>query len=352
MLSTILLPLLLQFTLIAINGIFACTEIAVISLNQELVKAKADEGDKSAMRLVKLMQRPGKFLATIQVGITFAGFLASAFAASTFAQPLANWLRGIGVTITASTLETICIIVITLILSYFTLVFGELVPKRIALKRAESIARTFGGLVYYISKITAPIVWLLTVSTNAILRLLGIDPHDNSTDVTEEEIRILVDQGEEKGTIEPYEGEMIDNIFELNDIKVSEIMTPRTSLIVLWKDDNIDVWKEQICKVGFSRYPVCGEDKDDVIGILHVQDLLCRDIVELEFQKVHFVQGFTKAYDVLLDMLLNKSHMYIVTDEYGGVSGIVTLEDIIEEIVGDIEDEHDIAAITTQQDAK
>ena len=341
MLFTLFLPLILQIILIAINAFFACTEIAVISLNEEKYRRRALEGDKRAAYLSKLMERPARFLATIQVGITLAGFLASAFAANSFSDPLVKWFISLGSRIPADTLDTICVIVITLILSYFTLVFGELVPKRIAMHRSEKIARRFGRPIYYISKIAAPIVWLLTASTNGVLRLFGIDPHDNTQNVTEEEIKILVDLGEQKGAIEPQEGQFIDNILELGDTTVVEIMTPRTGLEVLYKKDSKASWHESICKNGFSRYPVCGEDIDDISGILHVRDLLCSPDEKVLLHKAHFVPETTKAYVVLREMLRNKSHMYIVVDEYGGVSGVVTLEDILEEIIGEIEDEHD-----------
>ena len=341
MLFTLFLPLILQVILIAINAVFACTEIAVISLNEEKYRRRAAEGDKRAAYIAKLMQRPAKFLATIQVGITLAGFLASAFAANSFSDPLVKWLISLGVRIPADTLDTICVIVITLILSYFTLVFGELVPKRIAMHRSERIARRFSRLVYYISKITAPVVWLLTVSTNGVLRLFGINPHENTKNVTEEEIKILVDLGEQKGTIAPVEGKMIDNVLELGDTTVVEIMTPRTALEVLWQKESKDKWHQSICRNGFSRYPVCGKNIDDIAGILHVRDLLCSPDEKVLLHKAHFVPETTKAYVVLREMLRNKSHMYIVVDEYGGVSGVVTLEDILEEIVGEIEDEHD-----------
>lgn len=338
---SILLPLLVQIILIAINAVFACTEIAILSLNEEKYKRKAKEGDKRALYLVKLMKRPARFLATIQVGITLAGFLASAFAAESFSGPLVEWLKGLGVTIPTNTLNTICVIAITLVLSYFTLVFGELVPKRVAMQRTEKIARRFGRPIYFVSKITAPIVWLLTASTNGVLRLFGINPNDNSQNVTEEEIKILVDLGEEKGAIEPQEGEMIDNVLELGDTTVSEIMTPRTALEVLWIKDDKDTWQSSICENGFSRYPVCDEGVDDIKGILHVRDLLCSEDENTPLHPAHFIPETAKAYTVLHEMLKNKSHMYIVVDEYGGVSGAITLEDILEEIVGEIEDEHD-----------
>lgn len=336
-------PLLLQLILIALNAIFACTEIAVLSLNEEKYKRAAQGGDKKAKYLMLLLAKPARFLATIQVGITLAGFLASAFAAENFSDKLVDWLISIGVRIPAETLDTLCVILITLVLSYFTLVLGELVPKRVAMQRAEKIARRFGCSIYYISRITAPIVWLLTASTNGILRLMRIDPHADANDVTEEEIRILVDLGEQKGAIDPEEGEMIDNVLELGDRTAAELMTPRTALTVLWMEDGKPVWEKTICESSFSRYPVCGEDMDDVVGILHVRDLLCddgKDAGEL-LRTPHFVPETVKADALLKEMRRTKSHMAMVVDEYGGLSGVVTLEDVLEEIVGEIEDEHD-----------
>ena len=234
MYNSVLWPLLLQLFLIALNAIFACTEIAVLSLNEEKMRRDMEAGDKRAKYLAALMSRPARFLATIQVGITLAGFLASAFAAENFSGRLVDWFVSLGSPMAPETLNTICVIAITLVLSYFTLVFGELVPKRIAMQRAEKIARRFGRFVYYLSKVAAPVVWLLTASTNGVLRLLRIDPHADGSEATEEEIRILLDVGEQRGTIAPEEGEMIDNVFELGDRTACELMTPRTDLTVLW----------------------------------------------------------------------------------------------------------------------
>lgn len=341
--NSILLPLILQFVLIILNAIFACTEIAVLALNEEKYKRAAQAGDKHARFLVALMGKPAQFLATIQVGITLAGFLASAFAAENFAGRLVTWLVSLGVTIPQQTLNTLSIIIITLLLSYFTLVLGELVPKRIAMQRSEKIARRFGRMVYYMSRVTAPIVWLLTVSTNGLLRLLGIDPHADKNQVTEEEIRIMVDLGEEKGAIAPEEGEMIDNVLELSGRTAVELMTPRTHLTVLWMEDSKETWQKAICESTFSRYPVCGEDLDDILGVLHVRDFLCRPKADAGalVRPAFFVPETVSADTLLREMKKNKLHMAVVVDEYGGMSGVVTLEDILEEIVGEIEDEHD-----------
>jgi len=341
--NTVLWPLLLQLFLIVLNAVFACTEIAVLSLNEEKYKRAYAAGDKKAKYIVKLMARPAKFLATIQVGITLAGFLASAFAAENFSDRLVNWLVSVGVRIPAATLDTLCVIGITLVLSYFTLVFGELVPKRVAMRRPEKSAKRLAPAVYYLSKITAPIVWLLTVSTNGVLRLMRIDPHADDNQVTEEEIRIMVDLGEEKGAIAPEEGEMIDNVLELGDRTAAELMTPRTDLVVLWARDDMETWRQTVCGSTFSRYPVCGNDMDDVKGVLHVRDLLCNENSDgLSLLRTpHFVPETAKADGLMREMRKTKSHMALVGDEYGGLSGVVTLEDILEEIVGEIEDEHD-----------
>ena len=337
----VLLPLLLQLILILLNAFFACTEIAVLTLSQTAIRQAADSGSRRARYLLKLTARPAHFLATIQVGITLAGFLASAFAAESFSDRLVAWLIGLGAGLPADTLNTIVVIVITLILSYFMLVLGELLPKRIAMKKAQKIAHAFSGPIYFLSKLFAPIVWLLTASVNGLLRLLRIDPHADDASVTEEEIRILVDLGEEKGAIEPDEGRMIDNVLELADKTAATIMTPRTDLDVLWQRDSREVWRQTICTSNYSRYPVCGGDLDDVRGVLHVRDLLCDggsgDIV----RPAYFVPETAGADALMHDMQRRHEHMAVVVDEYGGTSGVVTLEDILEEIVGEIEDEHD-----------
>ena len=337
----VLLPLLLQFILILLNAFFACTEIAVLTLSQAAIRQAADSGERSAKYMLKLTARPSHFLATIQVGITLAGFLASAFAAQSFSGRLVNWLIGLGAGLPADTLNTIVVVVITLILSYFMLVLGELLPKRVAMKKAQKIARAFSGPIYFLSRLFAPIVWLLTASVNGLLRLFRIDPHADDASVTEEEIRILVDLGEEKGAIEPEEGRMIDNVLELADKTAAAIMTPRTELDVLWQRDAREAWRQIICTSNYSRYPVCGEDLDDVQGVLHVRDLLCDDGGGIIVRPAYFVPETAKADALMHDMQHRHEHMAIVIDEYGGTSGVVTLEDILEEIVGEIEDEHD-----------
>ena len=339
----LLFQLLLQLFLILLNAFFACGEIAILSLNETKCAREAKAGDKAASYVVRLTSRPAQFLATIQVGITLAGFLASAFAAQNFADRLVAWMIRLGWRIDPDTLGTIAVIAITLILSYVTLVFGELVPKRIAMQKAEKLGKAFSRTIYYVSKVTAPLVWLLTVSTNGILRLFGINPNEDRNNITQEEIQIMVDLGEEKGTIAPEEGEMIDNVLELARTTAVEMMTPRTDVTVLWMEDTLETWEQMICDTNFSRYLVCGEDMDEILGVLHVRDFLCsrQDGKTALLRPAYYVPETVSADVLMREMRQNKAHMAVVVDEYGGMSGIVTLEDILEEIVGEIEDEHD-----------
>lgn len=342
-------PLLLQLVLILVNAFFAMTEIAAISINDNKLGKMAEDGNKKAVTLQNLLSDPSRFLSTIQVGITLAGFLGSAFAADNFAARMVSGLQSMGVSIPENILNTICVVLVTLVLSYFTLIFGELVPKRIAQRYYDKIALGVAGLISGISKMTRPIVWLLTASTNAILRLIGIDPNEHEENVTEEEIRMMVDIGGEKGTIDASEREMIDNIFEFNDNTAEDIMTHRTDMVALWVDDPSDIIRNTIVDSGLSRLPVYDEDIDDVIGVLNTRDFLLnlwadppkplRDII----RPAYFVPVSVQANVLFRDMQREKIHMAIVVDEYGGTNGIVTMEDLVEEIVGNIYDEYDPA---------
>ncbi len=341
--------IILQFFLILLNAFFACTEIAVISLNDAMVKRAAESGDKKARMLVRLIEKPAHFLATIQVGITLAGFLGSAFAANNFSAVLVKWAVGMGISLSEDALNTIAVILITIVLSFFTLVLGELVPKRIAMQRPEPIARAVASVIMVLSYAAAPLVWLLTASTNLILRLLRLNTNAEEEHVTEEEIRIMVDLGEEKGAIAPEEGEMIDNVLELSDKTAVELMTHRTDLTVLWLEDDPKVWEQTIYSSNYSRYPVCGDSMDKIMGVLHVRDFFCNlrnaqpvSLKEL-LRPAYFVPETARADMLLRDLRQNRAHMAIVVDEYGGTSGVLTMEDLVEEIVGQIEDEHDDA---------
>jgi putative hemolysin len=265
-------PLILQLVLILVNAVFACAEIAIIYMNDNRLAKLAAAGDKRAVRLERLTRQPARFLATIQVGITLAGFLGSAFAADNFSDKLTSWLIGLGVKIPEPTLDTISLIVITVILAYFTLVLGELVPKRIGMRNADKLAMAMSGLVSVISKIFAPVVWFLTISTNGLLRLFGVDPNAEDDAVTEEEIRMLVDAGSERGAIDPEEKVMIQNIFEFDDTFAADIMTHRTEVSVLWLDETDEEWGKTIHESRYSVYPICADSVDDITGVLYVKD--------------------------------------------------------------------------------
>ncbi|MBQ6535471.1 MAG: HlyC/CorC family transporter, partial [Firmicutes bacterium] len=261
--------MLIVLLLILVNAFFAAAEIALISLNDAKVRHEAEDGDRKARRLLKLVDNPTQFLSTIQIAITLAGFLASAFAADTFSDRLVDWLIGVrGWNADPHLLNTLSLILITLILSYFTLVLGELVPKRIAMAKAEKVTDLTAGTVLAAGVIFRPFVWLLSVSTNGLLKLFHIDPDDNAEQVSEEEIRLMVDIGEEKGAIETAEKEMIENIFEFNNITAEDVMVHRKDMVVVWLDDTDAEIMERICESGLSRFPVIGEDVDDVRGVL------------------------------------------------------------------------------------
>ncbi|NLF28194.1 MAG: HlyC/CorC family transporter, partial [Clostridiales bacterium] len=275
--------MLLQVFLIAINAFFAATEIAVISLNDNRLKRDAAAGDRRAKLLLKIAEAPTTFLSTIQVGITLAGFLGSAFAADNFAGRITHYFVGtLKVTsVSAGAINTLSVIVITIILSYFTLVFGELVPKRIAMKKSRQVARAVCGVINIASKFLRPLIWLLTASTNGVLKLFSISPEDEDDEVSEEEIRYMVDVGEEMGAIETSEREMIENIFEFNNITAEDVMVHRTDMRFIWMDDAHEDIVRTIRESGLSRFPVCGEDADDVKGVLITRDyLLNRELPE------------------------------------------------------------------------
>ena len=343
--NSILLMILLQVFLILLNAVFASAEIAVISINDAKLARMVAEGDKRAVRLARLTSQPARFLATIQVAITLSGFLGSAFAAENFSDGLVNWLVGLGVGIPAATLDAIAVVIITLILSYFTLIFGELVPKRVAMRKAESLALGISGLITAIAKLFAPIVWFLTASTNAVLRLLGIDPNAEEETVSEEEIRMMVDVGTQKGTIDHEEKQFIQNVFEFDDLTAGEIATHRTDLTILWQEESMEEWASTIHNSRHTRYPVCGESADDVVGILNAKDYFRltdrsrETVMEQAVETPYFVPDSVKA-DVLFRNMKGSCHpLAVVLDEYGGMTGIVTINDLVEQLVGDLGEE-------------
>ena len=347
--DSILPQLLLQLVLIAVNALFAATEIAVISLNETKVRRMAESGDRKAAKMLRMVTEPTGFLSTIQICITLAGFLGSAFAADNFSDKLVNWLiNDCEVSgVSPSALDTISVIIITLVLSYFTLVLGELVPKRIAMKRSESIARAVSGLMIAMTAALRPIIWLLTVSTNGVLRLCGIDPEDNAEEVSEEEIIMMLDEGEEAGSIESGEKELIKNVFSLNDTTAEDVMVHRSQVAFLKRDDARTTLLNEIAESGYSRFPVYGENIDDIVGILYAKTYLTAqsrgERCEMKdfLMPPRFVHASTHINRILLDMQREHAHMAVVVDDYGGVIGIITLEDILEELVGEIWDESD-----------
>ena len=334
--------IILQLVLIALNAIFACAELAVLSINETKLERMADQGDKRAKRLFRLTREPAKFLATIQVAITLSGFLGSAFAADGFSEPLVDWVLSLGVNIPRSTLDSIAVIIITLILSYFTLVFGELVPKRVAMKKAETLGLSISGLVSGISIVFKPIVWFLSVSTNAILRLLGIDPNEADEQVNEEEILMMVDAGSEKGAIDEQEKEFIQNVFAFDDLTAEEIAVHRTEVTILWMEDSVEEWAKTIHDSRHTLYPVCQDSTDNIIGILNAKDYFRLDdknrenVMQNAVKAPFFVPETIKADVLFRKMKKTRNIMAIVLDEYGGMVGIITLNDLIEQLVGDL----------------
>lgn len=341
--------LLLQLGLILLNAIFACAEIAVISMNDARMAQLSAQGDKRAKRLEKLTSQPAKFLATIQVAITLSGFLGSAFAAENFSDALVEWLVSVGVKLPMATMDAIVVVVITLILSYFTLVFGELVPKRIAMKNSEKLALGISGLVNLISRIFAPIVWTLTASTNLILRLLGMNPDEEDEEVSEEEIRMMVDAGSEKGVIDPEEQAIINNVFEFDDLPASEFVTHRTEVMMLWMEESDEEWEKTIFSSTHSLYPVCEETADHIIGILHARDYFrlkdrSRENVMKHAVKPAFFVPETVCANVLFrQMKKSRNRLCVVLDEYGGMLGIITMNDLLEQLVGDFDEDQPAA---------
>ena len=341
----LLWQLTLQFVLIALNAVFACAEIAVISISDSKLEQLAASGDVRAQRLKSLTDQPAKFLATIQVGITLAGFLGSAFAADNFSDYLVDWLVSLGVQLPIATLDTISVIVITIILSYFTLILGELVPKRIAMRKAENIGLALSATIYWLAKLFSPIVWFLTGSTNSLLRLLGIDPNSEDEQVTEEEIRMMVDVGSKKGTIDADEKEFIHNIFEFDNKTAAELMTHRTDVTLLWLEEDDETWAKTINESRFTLYPVCGDDVDDVVGVLNAKDFFrlqdrSRDsVLTNALKSAYFVPETVRADILFANMKKSRNHFAIVMDEYSGMSGVISISDLLEELVGDLDDD-------------
>ena len=341
-----LTQILILVILILINAYFAATEIAFISLNDAKIEKDAKEGKKKAKQILKMLKSPSKFLATIQIGITLAGFLSSAFASDAFAEKLAPILSSAMPFFSLEIWKGISIVVITIILSFFTLVFGELVPKRLAMKYYEKISYATIGVIRAISIVTAPFVKLLTFSTNMVSKIFGVGEAEEEV-VTEEEIKMMIDEGEEKGTIEKGEKQLLNNVFQFNDIIASEIMTPRTDMYAIDINEDINKLLETIDKYKYSRIPVYDGNIDNIKGILFVKDIIkplkMNQQINLKeiMREPNFVPESKDIDELFKEMQINKVHIAIVIDEYGGTAGLITMEDILEELVGNIFDEYD-----------
>lgn len=342
--------LLLQLILIMLNAFFAATEIAVISLNEKKLKAKAEDGDKKAVKMLKMTEDPTQFLSTIQIGITLAGFLASAFAADNFAEKLSGYLiKTFEISNSqAGAINNLSVVGITIVLSFFTLVLGELAPKRIAMKYKEKLAENVCGFISGLSILLKPIIWLLSVSTNGVIRLFGIDPNEKEEPVSEEDIVMMLDAGAGEGSLDENDIEYIKNVFKLDGMTAESVMTPRRALVTI----PFDATNEEVLKIieteGYSRIPVYGEDSEKITGILHSRDFLLKyNQPDFKLEDVMFRPTFvpeTAHLDALFkDMQKEHNHIVVVVTEYGEAAGIVTMEDILEEIVGDIWDERDEA---------
>ena len=341
--------LLIQAILIALNAFFAAMEIAVISLNTTKLKRLVEEGDEKAGKLLSMAENPAGFLSTIQVGISLSGFLGAAFAADSLSEPLTLWLLEMGVKLPEALLNNIAVIIITLILTFMTIVFGELIPKRIAQQKSYEVAKACCGVIGVISVIFKPIILLISGTTNLILRMMKLKTEAEDEQVSEDDIRMMVDVGGESGSIEEDEKEMIQNIFEFNDIAISEIMTRVSDVNAISIEDSEEDILRIIKESGNSRFPVYKDDINDIIGILNSREFLINlndengKSVRDMLRKPYFVPETIKADQLFSDMQKNKVHISIVIDEYGETRGIVTLEDLLEEIVGNIYDEYDAA---------
>ncbi len=349
--------ILLQFALIALNAIFACAEIAVISMNEaklNVLALKEGKDAKKAKKLAKLTADPARFLSTIQVAITLAGFLGSAFAADTFAEPIAAALhRWWGAPL--SVVTPICVVLITIILAFFNIVFGELVPKRVAMKNAEGVAKGLTGVLGFVSVAFKPLVWLLSVSTNGVLRLLGVSPEDKGEEVTEDDIIMMAEVGKESGNIERGESELIKNIFEFSELTIGEISTHRKDADILYMEETAEAWEEKILSTAHTYYPVCGDTADEVRGVLftkayfRLRDRSKESVLRSAIGQPLFLYENTPANKVFEQMKASHEYFGVVMDEYGGMAGIVTMHDLLEAIVGDMDEKNEKAEYTLNE---
>ena len=347
--GNLVLQIFLIVFLTFLNAFFASSEIALLSVNDTKLKKEAENGNKKSALLLKIVENPSKFLSTIQVGVTFSGFLNSAVASSSFADMITNGLANVWKFAAdhRSFINTISIVVITILLSFLTLVFGELVPKRYAMKYTEKVASISVGPLKVTGIIFSPFIKIITWSVNGVLRIIGINPNEEGENVTEEEILLMVNEGQEKGVIGDDESEMINNIFEFDDKTAMDVMTHRTEIAAINIKDTFEHVIDMAAEERYSRFPVYDSNVDNIIGIIHIKDLLKvnKDTFNLNtiMRSPSFVPESQKIDDVFNILKDNNTHMAIVVDEYGGTAGLVTMEDILEELVGNIRDEYDEA---------
>ncbi len=349
--GSIIIKIVTLFALIFVNAFFSMSEMAIVTLNDNKIDKLAEQGNKKAKQIKKLTENTSSFLSTIQIGVTLAGFLTSATAAQSFAEMLASAIGKTAVVnvIPIGIISGFSTVVITLIMSYFSLVLGELVPKKIAMNKPEKMAFMAAPVLVFVAKVTKPIVRFLAFSTNTVLRLIGIDPHADEEVVTEEEIRMMVDVGGEKGVIEDTQIEMINNIFEFDDIDVADIMTHRTDMVCIDEEEPLAEAVKLSIENGFSRIPVFKEDPDNIIGIVYIKDFLKyvgtnlpkTKTVKDMMRPAYYVPETKRCGELFTEMTEKRVQMAVVVDEYGGTAGIVTLEDLLESIVGNIQDEYD-----------
>jgi putative hemolysin len=331
--------------LIGVNGVFVAAEIALVTVRRSRIRQLSDEGDVRAKRVARMTQTPAGLLATIQIGITFIGFLAAAFAGASIAGQIADWLRDIGL---AGSADIVALLIVTLLVSLVTIVFGELVPKTLALAHAERYALTLSRPVEVLGRMLGPVVWLLTAVTGGVTRVLGVRDVSSDEAITSEELLILVERGSEQGTIEAEEEQMIGGVLELGEQRAREVMVARVDMVTLEADASLDEIVKVIVAEGHSRIPVYENNIDNIIGMLYAKDLLPYLVgkdrtppIRTLLRTPLFVPESMLVDDLLRSLQRRRVHIAIVLDEHGGTAGLVTIEDLLEEIVGEIQDEYD-----------
>jgi putative hemolysin len=341
--SDVWLSIVMVVVFVLIGGVFSGAEIALVSLRESQVRGMADSGGRRGKAVQRLLSDPNRFLAAVQVGVTLAGFFSAAFGASTLSEPLARWLESRG--LSAGLSATLALVLVTIAISYLSLVVGELTPKRLALQRAEGFSLIVAAPLNAIATLSRPVIWLLSKSTDLLVRLVGGDPKVSGESISQEELRDLVAAHE---SLTSDERRLIDEVFRAGEREIREVMTPRTEVAFLDASMTASRAAKQVADSNWSRFPVAGRDEDDVVGFVHVRDLFLPNhpagraatVGDLA-REVKRLPGTKGVLAALSEMRRENQHLAIVVDEYGGTDGIVTLEDLIEEVIGEIYDEYD-----------